>query len=230
MHPLRRLLLLLAGALLIAALMRHLNLLGHLIQWAELARGMGVWGALLGAALIVLSTLLLLPLNPLIMLAGWVWGYWGILVAIPAAVASATLAFLIARAFGQSAAAQALRGHPKLEHVVAIAERGGALTVALLRVSLLTPFTPGNAILGLTRMPLHQLVVGTLFGMIVPATGFATMGVLIPDAAAIERGDLFPPGRALALGAAGLMLMLGLGALVARKLHRDHQAARPPPP
>lgn len=220
----------LAAALVTAALARRFGLLGHLVQWAELARGMGLPGAVAGAGAIVVATLLLLPMYPLILLAGWVWGYWGVLVALPAAVASATVAFLLARAFGQSAAAQALRGHPTLARVVAIAEQGGVLTVALLRVSLLIPFTPGNAALGLTRLPLRQLVLGTLLGMLVPASAFVSLGMLMPDAAAIERGDVFPPGRALALGAAGLALMLGLGALVARKLHRDHEATRAPPP
>lgn len=210
-------------------LVRHFGLLGHLVQGADFARGMGLWGAVLGALVIVLSTLLLLPVNPLIMLAGWVWGYWGILVTIPAAVISATIAFLLARFFGQTAAAQALRGHPKLERIIALTERGGVLTVALVRVSLLIPFTPGNAVLGLTRMPLHQLVLGTLLGMLVPAMGFVSMGMLLPDAAAIERGDIFPEGRTLALGGAGLVLMLGLGVLVARKLHQDHEASPPPP-
>ena len=211
-----------AGAVIAFALVRRFDLLGHLVRSAEVARALGLMGALVGGGVIVASTPLLLPINPLIALAGFVWGWWGLLVVIPSAVASATVACLLARAFGRSAAAQALRGHPQMERVVAIAERGGVLTVALLRVSLVVPFTPGNVILGLTQMPAWQVAVGTGLGIILPATAFVYVGTLFPDAAAILRGDIWPPARALALGAAGLVLMFGVGALVARKLHRDH--------
>lgn len=222
-----KLVLALLGALASWMLLRHLGALEWLARSAEHARGLGLPGALLGGVAILVGTLLLLPLYPFLVLAGWVWGPWGVAVVLPSAMLSTAAAFLLARAFAGSDAAQALRTHPRLEHVVELAERGGALTVALLRVSLVVPFTPGNVALGLTRMRLGQVMLGTPLGMAVPAAVFVGFGAALPDAGAILRGDFFPSGRwALAGTAAGLVTMVALAALVTRRLHREHAASR----
>ncbi|MBS2020889.1 MAG: VTT domain-containing protein [Deltaproteobacteria bacterium] len=195
-----------------------LDLFAHLVTWAEAARGLGLVGVLGGMAAIIGCTLLLMPLNPLMALAGWIWGWWGILICIPPAVTSASIAFLLTRRFAQSAVAQSLKVHPKVAQVFTLAERGGVVTVALLRVSLLVPFTPGNAALGLTQLKLKDLMLGTFLGMLVPVVAFVGLGMVVPDAEALRRGEFMPPARSLAMGGAGLVLMLGIGALVARKL------------
>ena len=199
-----------------------LHLLQRIAHGAVLGRDGGLWGALGGVAAIYLGTMLLLPVVPLVMLAGWVWGFWGGLVALPAALAATVTVFLLARALGQGAVARSLREHPKLAHYISLGERGGFLTVALIRISPLLPFTPSNAALGLTRMPLREVVIGTPLGMLPGSLLYLWAGALLPDPGAVERGELLAPfannPAAWALVALGILLIALFAALLLRRL------------
>lgn len=209
-----------------------LHLLQHIAHGAALGRDAGIWGALGGMAAIYLGTVLLLPVVPLVMLAGWVWGFWGALVALPAALAATVTVFLLARALGQGAVAKSLREHPKLAHYIELGERGGFLTVALLRISPLLPFTPSNAALGLTRMPLREVIIGTPLGMLPASLLYLWAGALLPDPGAVERGELLAPfahnRTAWALVALGVLLIAVFGALLLRRLRGAPPAGAPP--
>ena len=209
-----------------------LHLLQRLAHGAALARDAGLAGALGGMAAIYVGTVLLLPVVPLVMLAGWVWGFWGGLVALPAALAATVTVFLLARALGQGAVARSLRAHPKLAHYIALGERGGFLTVALIRISPLLPFTPSNAALGLTRMPLREVIIGTPLGMLPTSLLYLWAGALLPDPGAVERGELLAPfannRTAWALVAAGVLLIAVFAALLLRRLRSAPSATAPP--
>ena len=73
-----------------------------LLHWIAVAaarlQGAGLAGALLWGAGIYLATLLLVPIIPLILASGWLFGLWGIPISLAAAVASAATSFGIARA------------------------------------------------------------------------------------------------------------------------------------
>lgn len=200
----------------------ELHLLRRVAQGATLAHDLGPLGALGGAAAIYLGALFFLPVWALIMLAGWVWGFWGALVALPATLAATLTAFLAARALGQGAVAQSLREHPKLAHYIELGERGGFLTVALIRISPILPFTPSNAALGLTRMPLREVVLGTPLGMLPASLLYLWAGALLPDPGAVERGEVLGPltqrGSTWALIALGVLLMVVFAGLLLRRL------------
>jgi len=183
----------------------------------------GLAGALLWFAATYALTLLLVPIIPLVVASGWLFGSWGALVSLPAAVASAATSFSIARALGRSAAAQALLRHPRAAAVAELAEQGGVATVALLRVSPLLPFTPGNAVLGLTGLKLRDLVLGTLFGMAPGMVLFAWAGALLPSAEAIEHHQL-PGPMAWFLVAANFAAAALIGIAAARKLRTQRRA------
>jgi uncharacterized membrane protein YdjX (TVP38/TMEM64 family) len=196
----------------------------QLAHQAVALRGSGLGGALTAALGIVVATLLLVPVVPLVMLAGWIFGPLGALVALPAATLSAALAFSASRALGRTAAVRALRGHPRIAQVVELAERGGLLTVALLRLAPVVPFTPGNLALGLTELRLADVLLGTPLGMAPGALVYLWIGALLPDPSALERGEalqlllrsggLWP---ALLIGGGSLLL---LSALLARRLRQ----------
>ena len=202
----------------------RLQLLHWLSHQATQARGAGVLGAIGGFGVIYLATTLLAPVIPLVMLSGWVWGFWGALVSLPAALASAVTVFLVARALGQSAAAQALRRHPKLARFVELGERGGILTVAALRISPLVPFSPSNAALGLTRLRLFELGVGTPLGMAPGALLYLWAGSLLPDPGAIERGEALSVfeghGQVLVALAVGVAAVTAIAVLAAQHARR----------
>jgi uncharacterized membrane protein YdjX (TVP38/TMEM64 family) len=209
-----------------------LHLLQRIAHGAVLGRDAGLWGALGGMAAIYLGMVLLIPIPPLMMLAGWVWGFWGALVVLPAALGAAVTVFLLARALGQGAAANSLREHPKVAHYIDLGERGGFLTVALIRISPFLPFTPSNAALGLTRMPLRELIIGTPLGLLPASLLYLWAGRLLPDPGAVERGELLAPfannRAAWAVVAAGVLLIALFAALLLRRLRSGHAGAAPP--
>jgi uncharacterized membrane protein YdjX (TVP38/TMEM64 family) len=197
---------------------RQLPLLRWVVLGAELAHRSGLPGALLAAFAIYLLTLLFLPIVPLVLAAGWVYGLWGAAIGLVPAVASAATAFSVARFFGRSAAAQALLQRPRTRALAELAEQGGVFTVILIRVSPVLPYTPSNAVMGLTAMRLRDLVIGTAVGMAPGTLLYAWAGSLLPSAEAIERGEGLHGGPVWALLALGTAAAAIMGVAAARKL------------
>jgi uncharacterized membrane protein YdjX (TVP38/TMEM64 family) len=183
-----RLLAALALLFVLYLIVRQLPLLRWIVDGAKLIRAMGWAGTVATFAATYLMTLLLLPIIPLIVASGWLYGPWGAAISLAAAVASAATAFAVARAFGASAAAQALLERPRARALAELAARGGIVTVTLVRLSPILPFTPSNAVLGLTQMRLRDLVIGTGLGMAPGTVLYAWAGSLLPSAEAIEQG------------------------------------------
>jgi uncharacterized membrane protein YdjX (TVP38/TMEM64 family) len=130
----------------------------------------------------------------MIIASGWLFGVAGAAVALSAAMAAAATAFMAARGLGRTDAARALMAHPKARALADLAEEGGAWTVALVRLAPILPFTPTNAVMGLTGMRLRNLVKGTLLGMAPGAVLYAWVGSLVPSAEALEQGEDLVPG------------------------------------
>src|SRR5258708_2016227 len=168
----------------------RLPILRLIVTGAKALHGTGWPGALLTALAIYLLTLLLFPLIPLIVAAGWLYGTWGgALISLAPAVACAATAFAAARALGSGAAAQALLTRPRARALADLAAEGGIVTVALLRLSPILPFTPSNAVMGLTTMRLRDVVLGTALGMPPGVLLYCWAGSLLPSAEAIEQGE-----------------------------------------
>jgi uncharacterized membrane protein YdjX (TVP38/TMEM64 family) len=200
---------------------RQLPVLRFIVHGAQLLRGAGLPGALAAAGGIYLMTLFLVPIIPLIVACGWLYGLPGALIALPAAVASAATAFSLARALGGTAAAQALLEHPKARGLAELAAEGGVVTVALIRLSPLLPFTPSNAVMGLTPMHLRDLVIGTALGMAPGTVLYAWAGSMLPSAEAIEHGEKMHAVLVWALLGAALVAAAILGTAAARRLRRS---------
>jgi uncharacterized membrane protein YdjX (TVP38/TMEM64 family) len=173
---------------------------------------------------------LLVPTVPLIIASGWLFGVSGAAIALLAAVGAAVSAFAVARALGRSDAAGALLDHPKARALADLAEEGGAWTVALIRLAPILPFTPTNAVLGLTGMRLRDLAAGTFLGMAPGALLYAWAGSLVPSAEALERGeDLVPGPLVWALLAASIVAAVVIGIAAARRLRRATGGGREVP-
>jgi uncharacterized membrane protein YdjX (TVP38/TMEM64 family) len=220
----------LLSLLLLAALalaVRYLPLLPWLVAAAKELHGRGAAGALLTCAAIYLATLLFLPIIPLIVACGWLYGPWGALLSLPAAVASASTSFSVARALGRNAASRKLLRSPRARALAELAAQGGFVTVALVRLSPILPYTPSNAVLGLTGMRLRDMALGTALGMAPGVVLYSWAGSLLPSAEALEQGATLQPGLvwvlfALAFAAAGV-----LGVAAARRLKQQADAAKP---
>src|SRR6185503_17254948 len=100
----------LAGLILLVVLyvlVRQLPVLHWIVEGAKRAHEAGLAGALYTALGMYLLSNLLVPIVPMIVACGWLYGLPGAALSLSAAVASATTAFVLARALAGSAAAQA---------------------------------------------------------------------------------------------------------------------------
>ena len=196
---------------------------------AREAHRAGAWGAFAWFGIVYALMLLLFPTVPLIIASGWLFGIFGAVIALAAAVAAAASAFALAGGLGRSDAARALREHPKARALSDLAEEGGAWTVALLRLAPILPFTPTNAVLGLTGMRLRELALGTFLGMAPGALLYAWAGSLVPSAEALEEGESLVPGPLVwGLLAASIAAAVVIGIAAARRLRRATPEGRPP--
>jgi uncharacterized membrane protein YdjX (TVP38/TMEM64 family) len=200
------------------ALIRQLPLLRWIVAGAKVVHALGWPGALATFAGIYLLTLLLLPIIPLIVACGWLYGPWGWVLSLAAAVASAATSFQIARKVGGSAAAQALLERPKARALADLAAQGGILTVALVRLSPILPYTPSNAVMGLTPMRLRDLVIGTAAGMAPGTILYSWAGSLLPSVEAIEQGETLHGSLVWILLGVAFLAAAILGTAAARRL------------
>jgi len=205
------------------AIAAGLPLLHWISQAAERVQGAGVAGAVLWSVGMYVATLLLAPIIPLVVASGWLFGAWGIPVSLAAAVASAATAFGVARALGRSAAADWLLAHERARALAELAEDGGLATVALIRISPVLPFTPSNAVLGLTGLKARDVVLGTLVGMAPGTALFVWAGSLVPSAAALERHEVPGPLVWILLGC-GFAAAAVIGVAAARRLRVQRRA------
>src|SRR5256885_17137461 len=88
-----------------------------LLHWIAVAaarlRGAGIVGALLWAAGMYVATLLLVPIIPLVLASGWLFGMWGLPASLAAAVCSAATSSGIARCRVGAAAPRWLLVRPR---------------------------------------------------------------------------------------------------------------------
>ena len=207
------------GVALLVLLLRHFHALELIARGADAARSAGLLGAVAVGFAVFVGTLLLLPIVPLVVACGWIYGMPGAALSLPAVTLSAVVAFEMGRRFGRTRLQALLSRRPKMRALTDLAERGGIVTVALLRVSPILPFTPSNAVLGMTHLRLRDLVLGTFFGLIPGGLLYTSAGALLPDAAAIARGET-PRGPFWAMLALGASAMAIIGIAATRKLRR----------
>ncbi len=206
--------------LLLYLVARQLPVLRWIVEGAKLLHGAGPLGALVTALGMYLLTLLLLPIVPLVVACGWLYGVPGAALSLLAAVGSAATSFSIARALAGKAAAQALLVRPRARALADLAAEAGLVTVALVRLSPILPFTPSNAVLGLTAMRLRHLVLGTALGMAPGIVLYSWAGSLLPSAEAIEQGATLHSSAVWILLAVAFGAATVLGTAAARRLRK----------
>ncbi|MGH7055802.1 MAG: TVP38/TMEM64 family protein [Stellaceae bacterium] len=174
----------------------------------------GPAGAGFFALIFILATVILAPDWPFSVLAGLVYGMWGVPVVIVAATIAASLAFLAARYLARERVHRLVARRPAFAAVDrAVAEEGWKI-VLLLRLSPLVPFNLQNYVFGVTGVPFRHYVPATLAG-IAPATAvYVYLGMMGKKAAEGGGG-----GGALewVLLAVGLLATLAVAVLIARK-------------
>jgi uncharacterized membrane protein YdjX (TVP38/TMEM64 family) len=221
--PLRKAARILAGIIVLFALyavVRQLPVQRWIVALAKTAHAAGTAGLVYAGLGIYLLTLVMLPIVPLVIACGWLFGMPGAILSLAAAVASAATAFSVARALAGNASAQALLERPRMRALADLAAEGGIITVALVRISPVLPFTPSNAVMGLTPMRLRDIVLGTALGMAPGIALYTWAGSLLPSAEAIEQGAPLQSATVWGMLAAAFAAAAILGTAAARRLRK----------
>ena len=210
-----------AAVILIVAIGWLLPVRPWTLALADYVQGAGAKGVLLFIAAYVVATIALLPGSVLTLAAGFAYGpVGGLLVASPASVIAATIAFLLGRT--------TLRGW--VQRQIAVAPRARALDravskdsfrlILLLRLSPVIPFNVLNYALGISDARLGQYVGASFLGMLPGTWMYVYLGSLAVTAAGL--GDTSRAGASgrLSLTVLGLAATVAVVVLVTRSAKR----------
>jgi uncharacterized membrane protein YdjX (TVP38/TMEM64 family) len=161
----------------------------------------------------IAATLILAPDWPLAIVAGLVYGLWGVPVVVAAATVAASLAFLLARYVARDRVRRLLAARPKLAAVDRAVAAQGWKVVLLMRLSPLVPFNLQNYLYGITGIRFAHYVPATMVGIAPATTLYVYFGML--GKAAVEGGGGGPLQWALL--AMGLVATAAVALLIARK-------------
>jgi uncharacterized membrane protein YdjX (TVP38/TMEM64 family) len=196
--------------------------------WLGALRGrivdLGWFGVTVFAAVYIGAVVLLAPGSLLTIAAGFAFGFWGLPIALAAATAGASLAFLVARYLARDSVRRTIASRRNIAAIDRAIAAEGWKIVLLLRLSPLVPFNLQNYLFGLTAVPFGSYVAATFVG-IAPATSvFVAVGAL--GEAALDPGS----GKWALLGG-GLLATVAAIVLVTRKAHALlREAGVEPPP
>jgi uncharacterized membrane protein YdjX (TVP38/TMEM64 family) len=167
---------------------------------------LGGWGPLVFGLFAVAATVLFVPVIPLALAAGALFGLWtGVATVSLAATTSAALTFLIARRCTRSTAQHWLQKRPRLIALEEAIVEGGWKLIALLRLSSTIPFSLLNYAYGLTRIGFWSYITVSWLAMLPGACLYVYMGDL--TGSALKEGQQRSPAEWASLGV-GLLAMI----------------------
>jgi uncharacterized membrane protein YdjX (TVP38/TMEM64 family) len=139
----------------------------------------------------------------------------GTLVTIAASTLSAVLSLLVGRGAGRAPLQRRVEDREREAALVALAQRHGALAVALQRLAPFVPDAPVSYLFGALGLSVWQIALGTVIGSAPRAFSYTAIGASLDD-----------PGSRLALaGWAGVALTGLAGLLLARRHLRSGSAS-----
>ena len=198
-------------------------LLLPLSEWTQALerwfRDLGPVGVVVFVLAYVAGTVVLAPGSAMSILAGIVYGWWGVPLVLVSASLGTSVAFLIARYAARGAVAARLETRPKLKAIDAAVDEEGWKVVALLRLSPLVPFGLQNYLFGVTSVGFWPYAVATLGGIVPGTFLYVSLGAVGRGAV---NGDGGGPARWL-LGI-GVVATIGVTILVGRKAKRKLKA------
>ena len=145
------------------------------IEWVAWIRihiqNFGAFGVIIFVVLYSAVTLLMIPVLPLTILAGLVYGLWGIPLVMLSATLAACLAFLLARTLLHAWASALMKNKLILIAIKRAVTREEWKIVILLRMSPVLPFAMQNYLLAITDIRFWPYAIGSALGMM-PAITF----------------------------------------------------------
>ena len=140
-----------------------------IVEWStgvsSVIKDYGAYGMLIFVVLFCLFSLLLFPVIPLTVLAGMVYGMWGIPLVVLSATLAACLAFFLARYILHAWLTPLLRKRMILEALNRAVSSEQWKIVILLRMSQLLSFAMQNYVLAMSEIRFVPYAVGSAIGM-----------------------------------------------------------------
>lgn len=221
------------GGLVVAAfLVWQLPVAQWIMALADRLRGMGWTGIALFVAIYVVAAVALLPGSLFTLAAGFAYGpVGGLLVASPASVLAATVAFLLGRTVLRNWIRTRIQRYPKARALDTAIGTNSFKLILLLRLSPVIPFNILNYALGLSDAKVGRYVVASSVGMLPGTWLYVYLGSLATTAAQLtEAGQAGTPQKWILTGV-GLLATVLVVVLVTRAAQRalDEQlnATRP---
>lgn len=177
----------------------------HLLSDAILrVVALGAWAPAGFILVYVVATVFLVPGAVLSLAAGAVFGFWrGVALVFIGAVLGSSVAFGLSRRFAHRYIAHWLEKDTRVGAVSRALAGQGFRGVALLRLSPVIPYNILNYILGLTRLPFRDYLLGSI-GMLPGTLLYTYSGKVVGDVALISSGVSAPRGP-------GYYVLLGVG-------------------
>lgn len=194
------------------------QILVHIQQWALEYPALAA-GAV--GTLFFVGVILLLPVSPIVMLAGFLFGIVnGFALIWVTGLLASSLAFWIGRSTARNWIERKIRNRTVFIAVDRAIERNGLWIVLLTRLAMVFPYGPLNYSLGLSSVRYRDYLIGTNIGMVPPFLLVAYLGSSAGSIAAMFSADIWPEGHRLFLGSLTLALVVLCTALIARSASR----------
>ena len=182
--PLRLILFVVAGLLLVFFLFQALPVAEWMTQFQMWVQGLGPLGYLVYALVYAVCVVFFVPGSILTLGAGAIYGLaGGIGVVLLGANLGAALSFLLARTFLRERIEKMTAGNPRFEALDRAIAKEGAKIVLLVRLAPVFPFTYSNYAFGLTGVRPSLYVLATLVGILPGTAGYVYVGMAAAGAA-----------------------------------------------
>ena len=170
-------------------------------------RGCGVWAPLAYIFVVVISPILFMPVAPLAMMSGLLFGLWlGYLYTLIGCVLNCAVMYWMTQHLGKVKIRRFLekRLSPAwLARIQSLEGRTGFIFLIILRLTALIPYNVINYAFGLTNMKFRDFMLASLIGIVPDMLVYVNMGDKALD---ITSGEFW-----LALMFLGLFLILSVG-------------------
>ncbi len=210
-----------AALLLIIALGWLLPVRSWTSTLAEYVRDAGAAGVVLFIAAYVVATVALLPASILTLAAGFAYGpIGGLLVASPASVIAATIAFLLGRTGLRGWVNRQIATSPRARALDKVIGKDSFRLILLLRLSPVIPFNVLNYALGTSQATLGRYIAASFIGMLPGTWMYVYLGSLATTAAEVTATGAAASTARLWLTLAGLAATVAVVVLVTRSAKR----------
>jgi uncharacterized membrane protein YdjX (TVP38/TMEM64 family) len=183
------------------------------------------WVSLAGAfAAYVVLSLAMLPVWPVTIFLGSIYGIWGgLLIAMPASVAGALAVFVLGQSVLRDWARRRMAGWDRLEAITRVVGDEHGWIPLLLRLSPVVPFNLINYALSLTDLRLGVYFVTTVVGILPATVMYLYMGA---TTASVARARL--TAAELTIYVVGLIATVLAVWLIGRAVRKSLDAQLPP--